>query len=239
VGVRSAKEQQLRINAGFHLLQTDYPWIQLNDKGYECPFRPLDSVRFSDPLVFKEPGQRIFVSPDSESVLNLITDDTISFWETLPSSTRFSPDVVFPNPFKSEGEGCLVASDINNGTSVSICRKVNLIQNAVITIKVTEDGKTLIKKYITNNRTSGLVGDFIALHIRRGLNSTESDVSFFSSSEMIKDSSGQLIPKWNLLLSKTINSSLVKQGISAADGAVLFVGTRRNGNNVSAQQLSK
>ena len=234
----SRNEQQERINSGFHLLQTDYPWIQINHHGFDKPFRPLDSTRFNDPSVFIEPGERIFIPSDSETVWSRISADSINFWETLPSSTRYSPDKNFPNPFRTEGKGCLTAMSAEGLNYISICRKVNIIQNAVITIKVVAAGVTSTKKFTTNNRSSGLVGDYIAMRIEQHAGSGQSKVSLFSSSEMMYDSgSDKLIPKWSLLENKTLNFMLPKQGLQATQGPVLFVGSKRNGKYVTPKEL--
>ncbi len=230
----SLKEQRQRIHAGFHLLQTDYPWIQLNDHGYDRPFRPLDTATFNDPTVFKEPGHRILISPDSEAVWSLVTNDSISDWETLPSTTRFSPNQKFPNPFHTEGKGCLTANSTDGRNSISICRKVNLIQNAAITVRVVSNGIKSTGRFVSNNRTEGQVGDYIRMrveHVAEG-----SKVSLFSSSEM-RNSDGKLAPQWNPIYTKTFEGALPKQGLQAANGAVLFVGTRRNGSYVGEKEL--
>ena len=238
----SLAEQRQRIHAGFHLLQTDYPWIQLSDHGYQQPFRAIDSARFTDPTVFIEPGRRIFISPDSAITAwrTVSTADTLNDWETLPSSTRSSPIKKFFNHSKTNGAGCLVAAaDAQN--YVSLCRKVNEWQNAVITVTIVNNGLATKKRFVTANRLSGLVGDYIRMKIEQpsGNSAAGSNVSFFSSSEMMQAGNHQLTPKWNLIYTLHLNSRLAKQGLAASQGDVLFSGTKLNGLEVGEDMFTK
>ncbi|MDB5281799.1 MAG: hypothetical protein JWO06_874 [Bacteroidota bacterium] len=224
----SIKEQRQRIGARFHFLQTDFPWVGLNDKGYNRPFRPIDSSRFNNPSVFIEPGQRILVSADSESFWNTTSNTNLNDWETLPSTTRTSPNKKFLNPLHAYGKGCLKASTVDGRQSVSVCRKVNTSQNAVVTVKAIDDKMVTKTKFSSNNNTSGRIGDYIRMTVEQ-TEGKGSVVHIYSSSVMTKDRAGKLSPQWNKIFSKHFEHSLSKQGIAASDGDVLFVGTRLNG----------
>jgi hypothetical protein len=231
-------EQKARVDAGFHMMQTDYPWIYYSDKGYSQPFRPINPTRFPDSSVFVEPGNRIFISTDSEKQLSVLTDENFTDWETLPSSTRSSPNEKFPNTNHVYGKGCLVAES-NRDNSVRVCREVNHQQNAVISIETTENGKLTTESFISNERTCGKVGDYIRLTIGKSKNDKGSCVNVYSSSEMMNGEQTNFIPKWNLLYTKCFNHILNRQGISAVNGDVLFTGTRKNGNYVKSSDLTE
>ncbi len=175
----SIKEQQQRIGAGFNLLQTDYPWLQFNNKGYSMPFRPRDPDRFNNPEAFIEPGNRIFLQASADSFHYLETLDNISDWETLPSTTRTSPNDNFPNPYHTYGKGCLMAASLDAKNFVRICRKVNVEQNAVISVTTSVSGTISTKKFVSNERTCGLTGDYIRMRVEQVAGGTEVAVFFF------------------------------------------------------------
>ncbi len=234
----SLPEQEARIAAGFHMLQTDYPWLAYRDKGYEQPFRAIDSTRFTDASLFTEPGNRIFLSPGQELSIIDTTFNFTNYWETLPSSTRVSPDGNYPNAAKANGKGCLYAEH-DTLNLIRVCRKVDKKQNAVITVEIVKNGKQTLKKFKSNKRTSGSAGDYIQLAVTDSSGNFPTVVHVFSSSEMQLNNNGTYtLPKWNLLTTETFNCPLIKQGIMATEGDVLFTGTKRNGMAINKEDMT-
>lgn len=229
----SLEEQHARLAAGFQLLQTDYPWIHLRDKGFTRPFQPINEKQFTDSSLFIEPGERIFVSSVTKTFFSMKVNDTLSDWETLPSSTRVSPNPKFPNIKSPYGKGCLRA-EADTQNSVTVCRKVNQQQNAVVTVSIIENGNRSFEKFVSNNRTCGNVGDYIRLLIEKN-SSGGCCTRIYSSSQMLNN----VTPKWNVIYTKCFDKFLFKQGIEASEGDVLFTATKRNGKYVKTADIKQ
>lgn len=227
-------EQSDRINAGFNFLQTDYPWLRISEKGFEYPFQPKDSARFKDANLFAEPGNRIFVHATDKPVFKNITIyERVSDWETLPSVTRPTPDKKYPNGTKP-GCGCLQAQNTDGQTGFTVCREIDKHQNVIVSVKILEDGIERVKLFKGNYRTAGTAGDYIRMKVEEisDFMGKKTQVSIYSASSAAIDTTGNVRPIWNLLLSKKVSKSLIRQGILAQQGDVLFTGTRKNGNYV-------
>ena len=228
----SIQEQEQRINAGFNMLQTDYPALQYRDKGFAQPFRPMDITRFPDTMAFQEPGHRIFLAA-GDSFWTEESTTAINDWETLPSSTRKTRDQKYPDPYRPYGKGCLIAESKDGQNAISVCRQVDLRQNAVISVEVKQKNNTLGQKFITDDNTCGRVGDMIRLLLERDSTAQGMNVHVYSSSHTTSSADGDFKPVWNEIYNTRFEQILSRQGLAAHDGDVLFVGTKRNGVYVS------
>lgn len=229
----SLQEQQERINCGFHLLQTDFPWLRYRAGKYNQPFQLIDSSIVTGTDVLTEPGNRIF-SPHTQNITWCIYTDSVADWETLPTSTRISPDTDYKNPKTGYGKGCLYAKG-DSLNFIRVCRKVNTDQNVEITIEEKFNGNSNVQVFISNDNSSGTVGDFIRMRVIKNPVGSGSCVSIFSSSEMLNEKT----PLWNLLRQSCFTVPLYEQGIAASEGDVIFTGTKRNGNELREEFLSK
>lgn len=230
----SLAEQEARIKAGFHMLQTDYPWLHYRGKGLNQPLQPINPGNNFDTLAFVEPGHRIvtFQSSKTETAWDTILSGATD-WQTLPAGTRPSPDATYPNPSKSYGVGCLQAGG-GPVNYISICRQVNKMQNAAITVTISNpDTVSVARHFHSNLRTCGQVGDAIRLQIVPDSTGSGCTAYAYSSSQML--SSKQ--PLWNLLYTHHFDTPLNKQGLIAAGGDVVFTGTTLNGKFVEADDL--
>ncbi len=230
----SIEQQEMRIKAGFQFLQTDYPWIHYKGKGFSQPYQPIHSEMFKDTSAFTEPGHRIYISPSDESFWNRMVSETKTDWETLPSTTRSSPDSNYPNSRAVYGKGCLRAEG-DSQNSISICRKVDHWQNAIITVETSRSGVKNVLSFVTNDRTCGVVGDYIKMSVKNNANGKESSVMVYSSSQMMNSKT----PQWNLLATEYFETPLTRQGIFAGEGDVLFVGTKMNGKYVAESAFTR
>ncbi len=255
----SLAEQEARIKAGFHMLQTDYPWLHYGGKDLTQPFQPINPNKNFDTVAFIELGNRIVaqytMGPDTTlsatdlglghripTTRALTTWDTLingfTDWETLPAATRSSPDEAFVNPAREYGMGCLVAK--GSLGAFCICRQTNKKQNAEISVSYGEltgshTSTSNTHTFKSNLRTSGLAGDAIRLQIMPDSIGTGCTAYAYSSSEMLN--SGQAL--WNLLYTQHFDIPLNKQGLIAAGGDVVFTGTKLNGKYIDAADLKK
>ena len=224
----SIAEQQQRINAGFNMLQTDYPALQYRDKGFTQPFRPKDASRFRDTMVFVEPGNRIFLSPAKDSIWMQEITAGVNDWETLPSSTRHTPDERYPDICRPNGKGCIRAESMDGQSAISVCRQVDSRQNAMISIEIKHKNNTTSLSFKTDDRTCGQTGDMIRMLLEPD-SETGTKARIYSSSFTTQSPLGDFKPVWNELYAVSFDQVLIKQGLIAHDGDVLFVGTKRNG----------
>jgi hypothetical protein len=241
----SIEEQQKRIAQGFHMLQTDFPWIHYGAKTFEQPFQPINTSQNWMPDAFTEPGNRIFLPHFPQGKLDL--KDTSLFWstaggsnfndwETLPSSTIPSPVEKYANTKRANGIGCLCMQDDANNF-VRVCRAVTPNKNAGIIFALHDNDQWKVDSLLlSNDRTSGKVGDYIRMTVDNR-NAGGSIVHIYSASEMEKDAKGISKPKWNLIHTQKCQTTFSKQGISASSGDVLFTGTKKNGVDVKPEDL--
>lgn len=228
----SLPEQQDRIACGFHLLQTDFPWLSYQREKNNQPFHLIDTNRIVGKESLTEPGNRIFVSHGQANVFTIFSDSSAD-WETLPTSTRISPDNNYKNPKAAYGKGCLFARG-DSQNFIRICRKVNSEQNAEIIIEEKFKGISSKLSFTSNDNSSGIVGDYIRMQVTKNPVGGGSCVSVFSSSEMMNNKS----PLWNLLKQSCFNVALREQGISASEGDVLFTGTKKNGIDITEDSVN-
>ena len=113
-GSFSTDDQQARVALGAQLLQTDLPWVQLDDQGPSQPLRSL--VPGFAPDVMKEPGSRLVLGPTApgeRAFAYAVESAATSAWETTVSS---GVDV--------SRIGCLRAATelASDDGSVTVCR---------------------------------------------------------------------------------------------------------------------
>ncbi len=89
-GAFSVEDQQARVALGAQIMQTDTPWLQLNDRGPAQPVRLLAAAPATAEIV--EPGDRILLSaPAAGSTFaeafawRSANATPASWWETVPS----------------------------------------------------------------------------------------------------------------------------------------------------------
>jgi hypothetical protein len=238
-------DQAARVAAGFQMLQTDYPWIQLGDRGPAQPFRPLHPEEFADPAQFLEPGSRLAFaqspSGGTEASFAFLVESRKSWsWQALPSSTRPSPDARFPNSSWTRGKGCLRAA--SDSESFSICRQTldgqwysskPLGEDIAITIEIRREGVSSVQQFYSDANTSQSAGDLIRV---AGYQDEQGKtcVTGYTSSEIA--SNGQ--PIWRELATQCFGEELRYQGLAAQWGDVLFVGTQHDGGLVSGRELA-
>ncbi|MBI3555077.1 MAG: hypothetical protein HY074_02285 [Deltaproteobacteria bacterium] len=236
--------QQTRVAAGFQMLQTDYPWIQFDDRGVTQPFRPIHPELFPDRTQFDEPGDRIgfkrIGAGTGFAMAELRATETNDDWETLPSTTRPSPDGNLPNAAWVRGKGCLRLANATN--SFNVCRqtfdgKWNISkpvgEDAIVTVESVVNGRVQkTRRFVSGSNKSNGVGDQLRMSVTRRAGLT--CVAAFSASQL--DLAGR--PDWQWLTARCFNGQLDREGLSAQWGDVLFVATKRNGAPVLAGQLS-
>jgi hypothetical protein len=221
-------EQQKRVAAGFHMLQTDYPWVYLNDKGYRQPLHVFDTATYNNPQVLQEPGNCILLNNGDSVYKTFYTNPDTTYWETLPSSTIVSPKPEYFNAAQADGMGCIYAfADSLN--KISLCRSVNSKRQVVVTVLATVKGITNTYTHKGNNHTTGTVGDYLQMRLIRTAGGCKAQL--FSSVYTQRNGS-LLTPQWNLLQQVNFDTYLYSQGLRGAGGQVLFTGTKRNGADV-------
>jgi hypothetical protein len=246
-------DQTARVTAGFQMFQTDYPWVQANDQGPAQPFRPFHPEDFAGSEQFLEPGNRIAFSRSStqgsgHAFAYLIDPDETWNWETLPATTRPSPEAKLPNPRWTRGKGCLRAAsdppDVgdNETDSFSICRQTvegrwnvskPLGEDIAITVEIRRSGRSSFKQFFSDANTSRGAGDMIRLAGYED-NQGNTCVTGYSSSEL--NSAG--LPLWRPLATQCFATTLPYQGVTAQWGDVLFVGTRHDSAYVAGRSLA-
>ena len=113
-GAFSVEDQQARIALGAQIVQTDTPWVQLDDRGPAVPVRPLAAAFAAAEIV--EPGDRIFLSAPAagatfaESFAWRAADAApASWWETVPSVGATSDALACLAAARSEAETATVS----------------------------------------------------------------------------------------------------------------------------------
>jgi hypothetical protein len=92
-GAFSVEDQQARTALGAQILQTDTPWLQLDDRGPAQPLRPLGAAPDGADVV--EPGERLLLSaaqaPAPQATFGEVfawrsaAAPAATWWETVPS----------------------------------------------------------------------------------------------------------------------------------------------------------
>jgi hypothetical protein len=235
-------EQEEWRSLGVQMYQTDYPWIQLNDQGPAQPFKAFDPRVDHAELV--EPGYRLAYTRFGAGTgygfaARAEAAGGVSDWETLPSTTRPSPNSAYPNPYWTRGKACLRAESATE--SFAICRQTfdgkwyiskPVGEDAVISIETRSRVRSQYKAVYSADNSSRGAGDQIRMVVdSRG---GPSCVLAYTASEIGFDGK----PLWKPVASKCFQGALLRQGPSAQWGDVLFVGTKRNGAPVAAAELS-
>jgi len=251
----SFADQQHRRERGAQIIQTDYPWLQINDRGQRQPFRLVPSVTAADESALQEPGQRLLLKQTAAGdqtvfAYTVAPPSGQSLWETIPSTTRPSPNGEYANPRHTRATGCLRAAtgysaQNGNGDSVSVCRHTfdgnwwtsNPVgEDAIITIELVRNGQRTTQTWDSANRTAGGPGDYVRMYVNNNP-SGQSCASLYTASVM-----GGAEPSWVPLAMHCFSQPLVMQGLSATSGDVLFSGTKRLHSNgmrpVAATELT-
>jgi hypothetical protein len=254
----SLDDQRQRLAAGFQFAMTDYPWFKIEPlRAWEQRFVPLRSDEFVDggSSWLNEAGGRILVTPAQDSAsgwafahasIEQARDD--DDWETLPSTTRRSPDDHYPNQHRIAGEGCLRFASDNRGNNAAqaftFCRRTSqgdyhgaFGEDVILTAYVQDNGKRSMVEIIpgknqdSEHRTTAGPGDYLRVSLaQRG---SETCVTAYSAASIGAGS----MPAWREHTRYCFSRPLPYRGIFAQHGAVLFAGTRRNGALVTATNL--
>jgi hypothetical protein len=230
-------DQEARVAQGFQFFQTDYPWVQVDELGPAEPVRLL-----STGAGLHEPGERLWFQLDDGAgyVFARLEAGSTSEWETLPATTRPSPNAALPNPRPPRGKGCLRAENLDE--SFAICRQTVggswLVpkprgENAAITVEVRKRGNESVQTFYTRNHVAGRAGDHLRLSLAPG-SAGETCATAYSASDVLPSG----VPRWNRLVTECFGGELPFQGLSAEAGDVLFVRTRHDGAPVAAAGLS-
>jgi hypothetical protein len=250
-----------RIQAGFHLIQTDYPWARMN-RDARSPFQPLPAVAGKYGVTaFYEPGHKLsFLATrnDPGAWFAYRRDESPSdVWETLPSTTR--PDKTHANPrrdgkFDPQAQGCIRFATAGRGPSdanadaIRICRRKArglatqtkpLDEDAIVTVETVLLGKHTKRVFYSPARSSdGLPQD--PNEWRAGdllqLELGGGGKCAIARSAGSIGPGGQ--PVWREHGRTCFPAPLVLRGITAEDGDVLFVGTKTSRGFVAAADLS-
>jgi hypothetical protein len=232
----SAADQQARLAAGFQLVQTDYPWFEIDQAGPDRPFHARDGRTFA------EPGLRLLLrgsqlaSDRYSFAATAVPAGTCTEWSTLASTTRPTTSSCYPGWLRPRGQACLRAAtdaEAADADAVSVCRQVVDRENTQITVETCAGGRCSTSAPVTSTENGvGGVGDLLRLRVCT--TGDASSVRAFSAS--LVDDAGN--PEWVPIADATTSSSpLVVQGI-AATGDVLFVDTRRDGQPVRGADLA-
>jgi hypothetical protein len=228
-GAFDAAAQLERIERGMQLLQTDYPWIQHDDRGPSQPFRAMDAA--FGPLI--EPGTRLALAPGAPAFAYW-EHDTPSAWEAAIATGH-----------ENERFGCLRAESDGASQSIEVCRTkqdADRTQGApgdpdaeAVVVRITECRAACTT---TEHRASAGAdpswGDLLGLEIDAACTQVRVADGVGAGGE----------PRWQTLASPCFDDALVRQGIArAADASIeagpsLFVGVRRNGVFVSAADIA-
>ena len=232
----SHADQDARVAAGFQLIQTDYPWWKSVEDGPTRPFHPFAAGL--PPAAFVEPGLRLMLAGSADDTrlafaAHAEPPDRCTTWESLPSTTRPSPDAAYPATQRPRGQGCLrAAADPADADadSVTLCRTVVDGEYARLSVTTRGFGTTSTVSVDSAANTAAGVGDLLQLRV----------CSAGSATTVTASSAGEIAaggdPVWVVVAQKTLPSLLVHQGL-AGTRDVLFVGTHRDGAPVRGGDL--
>ncbi len=252
-------DQRDRLAAGFQFAMTDYPWFKLDQLGaWDQRLVPLRPDEFVDGASawLHEPGSRIYAHPPDHggdagwAFVHASPEPASSEddWETLPSTTRRSPDDHYPNQHRVAGEGCLrFASDgrgIDAAQAFSFCRRTSqgdyhgaFGEDVILTAYVDDNGKRSTIEIIpgknqdAEHRTTAGPGD--SLRVSLTTRGGQTCATAYSAASIGADNT----PIWREHARHCFSGSLRYRGLFAQHGAVLFAGTRRRGAAVTTTDL--
>ena len=254
----SLDDQRERQAAGFQFAMTDYPWFRLPLlKSWDQPFAPLRSGEFADGASswLKEPGSRILIMPAQTNAggwsFAYASEQRVpdnEDWETLPSTTRRSPDDKYPNREGIAGEGCLRFASGNDGLNAThaftFCRRTSqgdyngaFGEDVILTAYVQENGMRTKQEFIpgkgrdSEHRDTSGPGDYIRVSLRK--NGDRTCVTAYSAAAIGSDGA----PAWREHTQRCFPRALPYRGILGQQGSVLFVGTKRDGKLVTGSEL--
>jgi hypothetical protein len=108
-GASSVDDQQARVALGAQIMQTDTPWLQLDDRGPALPVRPLPAPLATTEII--EPGDRMLLSaPAAGATFGEVVAwrfagaRPASWWETVPSVGAASDALACLVAARSEAE---------------------------------------------------------------------------------------------------------------------------------------
>jgi hypothetical protein len=251
-------DQRERWVAGFQFAMTDYPWFRLRQlRGGVQRFVPLRSGQFVDGAGswLNEPGSRILIMPartnSTGGIFAYASEQRVpenEDWETLPSTTRRSPKDEYPNREGIAGEGCLRFASgndsLNAAESFTFCRRTSqgeyngaFGEDVILTAYLQENGTRTKQEFIpgkgrdAEHRDTSGPGDYIRLSLQK--DGDRSCVAAYSAAAI----GGDGAPVWREHTRRCFPRALPYRGILGQQGSVLFVGTKREGNPVTAGDL--
>ncbi len=238
----SLDDQRRRVAAGYQLLQTDHPWLALDDRGPDRPLRPLRPRPDDDAL--REPGKRILVrgplDPARAAFASTrVTPGGCTEWRALVSVTRAPTDARYApapeRPSRPRGVGCLRASldpardDLD---SASLCRSTEGDELASITWTTLTSGATQRMTAQSPPRSADGPGEWLRMVVCVTAEGTT----------VTGDAAGAVGPDgeplWHRVGSARFDGALASQGLSAQRD-VLFVAARRDRAYASGLDLSR
>lgn len=210
-GANSVDDQRARVAKGMQLLQTDTPWIRLDDRGPQFASQTLAGT----PL--PEPGSRLLMPGEMRDTFAWMKDDADDAWTATVLSGSDERRV-----------GCLRGESEDGGDSVTICRTksprttIGTAEAERVTVTVT----SCIASACTTDRydESRPVGDFVALAFAKSATGTCAQPR--SAATVGRD----FAPTWtDLGATRCSGKSLSHRGLfrPMGEGSVLFVSPRR------------
>ncbi|MFT3774621.1 MAG: Ca2+-dependent phosphoinositide-specific phospholipase C [Minicystis sp.] len=219
-GAFGVGEQAARAALGMQLLQTDFPWIQADDRGAAEPLRALGEG-FGD-HVMKEPGSRLslVLGPAGDRVFAYADEDAGDWaWETTVSSGASTSRV-----------GCLRAAAAlgSDDRSVTVCRtKVDApkgmdAERVIVRVTACDGGACTTDEYPSLDPAALGPGDLLRIEVSNPP-SGPSCVKARSATAVEAD----LSPRWADLGAPVCFAGPLFYGGIASPGAAWFFGTRR------------
>jgi hypothetical protein len=232
-------KQTDRLQRGFQLMQTDYPWSMIGDTAPAgAPTDP--SRRFRDPAfvtgaapidpnALQEPGDRIYISTGTAPrfLYEKAMPGSIRWYETTVSTTRKGDTYGLSYPRKAQegGIGGLRAA-VSSGEYLEVLRiktghSGDGKKQEVLTVRVgvCHGGKYASTDQVASPYGPDAIGNMIALWVDS--NPAGSIVSVFSAGR-IDPTTGT--PAWTFLKRERFQGSAVYQGVVATKD-VLFAGS--------------
>jgi hypothetical protein len=246
----SIADQQDRLNRGFQLLMSDYPYLQTDNRGALQPLRPMptQASRYSDRSFFDEPGNRLLLlrSGDADPARTYFASRTESgvgtvAWSAAVSSTRLG-NSDYPNPRFARGIGCFraAASLDASADAVTLCRQTAqgdanvskpLEQDDIITVDVVSGGQSTRSTFYSPANTTDGPGDLLRLEV--DVNADQTSCARAFSIGAVPSGSNWGTP----LVSVCTPTALVVQGLAGSYGDVLFAGAMRAADGAADQPV--